>query len=62
MAEICDEPQEFFLKIEGHDHLLGRILVHGSQEIGFGEAFNAEVGFINPRSYEYRCLSFLVRF
>ena len=50
MAEICDEPQEFFLKIEGHDHLLGRILIHGSQEVGFGNTFNAEIDIVQKES------------
>ena len=50
MMGNCEEPQEFFLKIEGHDHLLGRILVHSSQETGAEEVFNAEVDIIQKES------------
>ena len=50
MMENCEEPQEFFLKIEGHDHLLGRILIHASHEFEIGEVFNAEIDIVQRDS------------
>jgi len=50
MLENLEEPQEFFLKIENYDHLLGRILIHSSQESGFGLEFNAEIDIVQKES------------
>ena len=50
MIGNCQEPQEFFLKIEGHDHLLGRILIHASLEFDVGQVFNAEIDIVQKES------------
>ena len=50
MMKNYEEPQEFFLKIEGHDHLLGRILIHATFELEIGQVFNAEIDIVQKES------------